>query len=76
MLLNTVSTQICMYAGVCLRVGIKGCIVRLYFSKPRCSSTLSIYVKINKGVVSKETAVLHRWGSSIQKLGLSTELVM
>ena len=24
---------------------------------------------INEGVVSKETVVLHRWGSSIQKFG-------
>ena len=28
------------------------------------------------GVVSKETVVLRRWGSSIQKFGLSTELIM
>ena len=31
---------------------------------------------MNEGVVSKETVVLRRWGSSIQKFGLSTELIM
>ena len=29
-----------------------------------------------KGVVSKETVVLRRWGSSIQNFVLSTELIM
>ena len=37
-------------------------------------STVIIYLKssisgINEGVVSKETVVLRRWGSSIQKFG-------
>ena len=27
------------------------------------------FVKLNEGVVSKETVVLRRWGSSIQKFG-------
>ena len=31
---------------------------------------------MNEGVVSKETVVLRRWGSSIQNLVLSTELIM
>ena len=32
--------------------------------------------KFMKGIVSKETVVLRRWGSSIQTLVLSTELIM
>ena len=27
------------------------------------------YIALNEGVVSKETVVLRRWGSSIQKFG-------
>ena len=27
------------------------------------------YIQMNEGVVSKETVVLRRWGSSIQKFG-------
>ena len=27
------------------------------------------YISLNEGVVSKETVVLRRWGSSIQKFG-------
>ena len=30
---------------------------------------LSLFSKGNEGVVSKETVVLRRWGSSIQKFG-------
>ena len=41
-----------------------------YFTVSNCPL---IYLK---GVVSKETVVLRRWGSSIQKFGLSTELIM
>ena len=29
-----------------------------------------------KGLVSKETVVLRRWGSDTRKFGLSTELIM
>ena len=28
-----------------------------------------LYIHMNEGVVSKETVVLRRWGSSIQKFG-------
>ena len=32
-------------------------------------TTLVFYNQMNEGVVSKETVVLRRWGSSIQKFG-------
>ena len=31
---------------------------------------------VYRGLVSKETVVLRRWGSDTRKLGLSTELIM
>ena len=40
------------------------------------SCKLDIFICRLKGVVSKETVVLRRWGSSTQKFGLSTELIM
>ena len=44
----------------------------------KIQATKHIAVKINeqRGLVSKETVVLHRWGSDTRKFGLSTELIL
>ena len=33
-------------------------------------------MECKRGLVSKETVVLRRWGSDTRKFGLSTELIM
>ena len=39
-------------------------------SRKRCYCTIAaVLLRMNEGVVSKETVVLRRWGSSIQKFG-------
>ena len=47
-----------------------------FFSLILTSSVMDHFFIENEGVVSKETVVLRRWGSSIQNLVLSTELIM
>ena len=40
-----------------------------YLSGSPAFFLLGAYIQTNEGVVSKETVVLRRWGSSIQKFG-------
>ena len=42
--------------------------------KARMANKLKEYA--GRGLVSKETVVLRRWGSDTRKFGLSTELIM
>ena len=43
---------------------------------PLSSSPLAEHNSELRGIVSKETVVLRRWGSETRKFGLSTELIM
>ena len=44
------------------------CVV-LFVIRKKLKKRLKLWYLINEGVVSKETVMLRRWGSSIQKFG-------
>ena len=46
------------------------------FNRKFLSSMWSATEFESRGLVSKETVVLRRWGSDTRKFGLSTELIM